>query len=204
MSHLPQIFAGLWHSADSNLSATFESAKFVDTRWTCLLGSAKVQFSDRQEIRGRDDSCKCIKKLTQFCYGTFEANRWRFSPLSDEFVHRSESQLHFINDSAQLRSIPHWQVCSLVLLPDQKYCGLPNLSFHQEKASPLKLKVWAVIYYRTHPLHLPRPLISKYLGCGPTLFCDNVRNHMHKQTLPLTSANYLIWTNDKIIIINKG
>lgn len=61
-----------------------------------------------------------------------------FIPVSFENVGRRESQLHGIEGSMQLPSMPHWQMWASVLLPDQKYWGLPCLSFHQEKWTPLK------------------------------------------------------------------
>jgi hypothetical protein len=43
-----------------------------------------------------------------------------------------ELQLHTkLSPSWQLRSIPHWQVWALVLLPAQNFRDSPFLSFHQ-------------------------------------------------------------------------
>ena len=55
-------------------------------------------------------------------------------PLSVSFLFSTESQLHWtpLSDSWQFPSIPHWQMCTRLLFPDQKYFGSPFLSFHQE------------------------------------------------------------------------
>ena len=129
VSDSPKICAWRWHSNDGHLPSTFESAQCVDTGWIWLLCATEIETCNRQ------DFLISIDPTFLYWIGEIRNHFFLFKmnlPLSTSCSGAAESQLHFIKDSTQFPSMPHWQVWTSVSAPAQKYLAFPLMSFHQE------------------------------------------------------------------------
>jgi hypothetical protein len=90
-------------------------------KFSCVMGRISLSViipKPFELIRQSYDNHHCIKRTVPISFR-----------LSCDWI---ELQLHTkLSPSWQLRSIPHWQVWALVLLPAQNFRDSPFLSFHQ-------------------------------------------------------------------------